>query len=56
LSLPFFCFHQKKNAADVHRICETYNENVIIIRTLFKNGDSISVIKNVSDAVKKDKL
>jgi len=41
-----FCFHQKKNAADAHRIiCETYDENVIAIRTCanwfkrFKNGD-----------------
>jgi len=29
-----FCFHQKKNAADIHRIiCEKYGENVIAIRT-----------------------
>jgi len=27
-----FCFHQKKSAADAHRIiCETYGENVIAI-------------------------
>jgi len=40
-----FCFHQKKNPADAHRICETYDENFIVIRTCanwfkqFKNGD-----------------
>jgi len=29
-----FCFRQKKSAADVHKIiCETYDENVIAIRT-----------------------
>jgi len=28
-----FCFHQKKSAADAHRIIyETYDENIIIIR------------------------
>jgi len=32
-SLPFILFSPKKNAADAHRIiCETYNENVIVIR------------------------
>jgi len=41
-----FCFHQKKSVADAHRIiCETYDENVIAIKTCmnwferFKNGD-----------------
>jgi len=28
-----FCFHQKKNAADACRIiCETYGENVVVIK------------------------
>jgi len=55
LSLPFFCFRQKKNTADVHRIIsETYNENVIIIRTLFKNCDLRSVIKNRRSAAVKE--
>lgn len=41
-----FCFHQKKSAADSHRIiCETYGENIIDVRTCanwfkrFKSGD-----------------
>jgi len=41
-----FCFDQKKNATDPHRIiCETYDENIIAIRTCanwfkrFKNDD-----------------
>jgi len=51
-------FHQKKSASDIHRVvCETYDENVIAIRTCanwfkqFKNVISISVTKNASDAV-----
>jgi len=29
-----FYFHQKKSAADAHRIiCETYDENIIAIKT-----------------------
>jgi len=28
-----FCFHQKKNTADAHKIiCETYDKNVIVIK------------------------
>jgi len=41
-----FCFHQKKNTIDTHRIiCKMYDENIIAIRTCanwfkrFKNGD-----------------
>jgi len=38
-----FCFHQKKSAAAAHRIiCETYDENVVTIRTCankFKHFD-----------------
>jgi len=41
-----FCFHQKKSAANAHRIIwQTYGENIIIIRTCanyfkrFKNDD-----------------
>jgi len=41
-----FCFDQKKNDTDIHRIiCETYGENIIAIRMCanwfkrFKNGD-----------------
>jgi len=29
-----FCFHQKKNADDAHKIiCETYDENVLAVKT-----------------------
>jgi len=32
--LPLLFFHQKKNADDAHRIiCETYGENVIVVKT-----------------------
>jgi len=61
-----FCFHQKKSAADAHRIiCETYGENVVAIRTCanwfkrFKNGDFDISDKERSGrpaAVKEDKL
>jgi len=33
-----FCFHQKKSA-DAHKICETYGEKVIAIKTCASLND-----------------
>ena len=59
-----FCFHQKKTAADAHRIiCEIYDENIITIRTCtnwfirFKSGDfNISEKRSGNPVVEKDEL
>jgi len=44
-----FCFHQKKSAADAHRIiCEMYGENIIAIRTVWIGLNNLKVVISIS--------